>query len=207
MTELDLAAPFCLYALCTVNYDGRAYSHLESGCYLIISKQDGTFLVHGSTLSNACNYQGPGSKLTLLDNVLTCTNKKEKIIVTIQAVINYWKMPGWSGNRPVVGRTEKELVQKIFSNWAAYFPGEWSLIEREHQTPLGPLDLYAESSTVRVIVEVKRKKVTVKDVTQLRKYVEQYSDAVGFLAGPTIGEKALRYLTEQKMRWLPVGFD
>lgn len=75
---IDTDKPFALYAECSIIYDGRAYSTLANGRYLIIYKQDGSLLIHGGDLCKPRNYQGPGSILSYIDSKLISTNKKRR---------------------------------------------------------------------------------------------------------------------------------
>jgi RecB family endonuclease NucS len=66
-------------------------------------------------------------------------------------------------------------------------------------------------SEVFVVVEVKRRRVTVKDVTQLRRYVEALEQrgkqCRAYLAAPEISTSASKYLRKHDLRFLQVDFD
>lgn len=209
---IDPTEPFVLYAVCDVEYDGRAYSTLERGRYLIIYKNDGSFLIHASDLSVPRNYQGAGSVLEYHDNKITCTNKKECIIVRIYDIINYISLPEWSAARIKISRTEKDLVQKIYANWERYFGYGFEIVYAEHQTKLGAVDLLGVTHDgVRHVVEVKRGKATIRDCSQLYRYIESFRDngheAIGTIASPAIGKNASTYLEKHGCHWLYVDFD
>lgn len=205
--------PFSLYADCYVEYVGRAYSTLEKGRYLLLHKSDGSFLVHGSLFCKANNYQGAGSIITLENNKLICKNKKESIIATVDHIISYAELHDWSSAKPNISRTEKDLVNKLHDNWNTYFPDECVAIHKEYKTSLGDVDILGLTiSGRRIVVEVKRRKVVIKDCTQLRRYVEFFSDAgitdiTGWLASPDISKSALKYLEKHGLYWTAVQFD
>ena len=49
-----------IYAQCKVDYTGRAKSNLDYGNRLIITKPDGTIMIHGRTKREPINWQPPG---------------------------------------------------------------------------------------------------------------------------------------------------
>ena len=102
---------FVLYCLCDVVYDGRAYSTLERGNYLIIYKPDGSLLIHGSSKSTPRNYQSVGSKVDLQleresefgqHGTLVSQNNNETIENS-----NYYNYNG------VVEKSKKEEILKL----------------------------------------------------------------------------------------------
>lgn len=207
---VDTSCPFCLYANCSIVYDGRAYSTLERGNYLIIYKDDGSLIIHGADLCKPRNYQPSGSVVTIDGNILTSVNKKEKITITIDQILTYSPLVDWSYSKIAISRTEKELVDKIYNNWSQYFDDEFEWIKFEFPTDYGPIDLAGLSkSGVLYAVEVKRKRASISHVTQLKRYVDVLShnyETVGILAAPEIGENALSYLEKNKFRFLKVNF-
>jgi RecB family endonuclease NucS len=213
LADIDTSVPFCLFADCTVLYDGRASSTLERGRYLIVKKTDGSYLIHGSDKCPPRNYQGPNSKLTIDGDRLICTNRKEVIIVTVYDIINYHELINWSSAKIKISKTEKELVDKIQNNWASYFPDKTHLeLHREFKTAVGDIDLLGVSINCYLAIEAKRKKITLKDCTQLRRYIEHLQEGMpgtidGWLAAPSIGKKALQYLKKHNLHWLQIDFD
>lgn len=218
LADINTSVSFCLYADCTVLYDGRANSTLERGRYLIIKKTDGSYLIHGADKVPARNYQGPNSKLIIDGDRLICTNRKEVIIITIFEIINYQELVDWSSAKIKISKTEKELVDKIQNNWATYFPDLTDAeLYREVKTAVGAIDLLGIRNLGGgrehyFVIEAKRKKVTLKDCTQLRRYMEHLSEDLigwidGWLAAPEIGKKALQYLKKHDLHWLQIDFD
>lgn len=203
--------PFALYAECTVLYEGRAASTLELGNYLVLYKQDGSLSIHGTTMVLPRNYMAGGTTLELDGDKLIIHRKKETIIITVVKVHYLHFMEDWSASKIVICRTEKELAHKIFNHWCDYFPDDqFEIIELEHPTELGPIDILGLTDTTDFVVEVKRKRATLKDVTQLRRYIEAKSgtrQVKGFLAAPTIGGAARKYLEKHDLAFLQVNFD
>jgi len=208
---IDITKPFMLYALCSVEYDGRAYSTLEKGRYLIIYKKDGSVIIHGSDLCKARNYQQSGSILSIEKDKLISINKKEKITIDIIEQINYTPLEDWSDSKIEISRTEKELVDKIANNHKLFINIEFAVIEREYRTDSGPVDLVCITPNNEYhIIEVKRNKATINHVTQLRKYVDQMQEndfkSYGYLASPEIGKNAVEFLKKNGFTWLKVDF-
>lgn len=208
---IDTDKPFVLYAECSIIYDGRAYSTLANGRYLIIYKQDGSLLIHGGDLCKPRNYQGPGSILSYIDSKLISTNKKEKIIIDINEIIEFQSLTDWSTAQISICRTEKELSDRIYNNWKQYFPGEFVLVQREFKTDVGSIDVIGISDKSEYyIVEVKRRKILIQDITQLKRYADCLRESGkvvhGYLAAPTISSNAATYLERNNFRLIEINF-
>jgi RecB family endonuclease NucS len=207
---IDPAEPFILQATCRVIYDGRAYSTLETGNYLVLHKADGSLQIHGAKLIKPLNYQGPKSSLEYNQGVLRSINKKEAISIEIDEIISYSPL-SLSDNQIQIKRTEKELVAKILRNWESHFFDQFELVETEVQSEVGAVDLLGiTTSSKHYVVEVKRKKASLKDCSQLKRYVEHFAqenETLGILASPTITENALKYLVKHNMQYLEINFD
>lgn len=204
-------APFVMFTLCTVEYDGRAYSTLAAGRYLVVYKPDGSVMIHGADSLVPRNYMGSNCKLMIEDNRLIFIRKTEKIIITIAEILSIEYLTDWSTAKTQICRTENELVQKLFDNWHDYFDDDFWLIEQQFPTELGPIDLLGRTETTDFVVEIKRKTATIKDVSQLKRYVEALEHTTrvvkGYLAAPAISQKAAKYLTKHGLLYLEIGFD
>lgn len=203
--------PFCLYACCEVLYDGRASSTLERGNYLVVYKKDRSVSIHGSTIVMPRNYMGAGSKLREEGDQIIFRRKGETVCIKVHHIhfLNY--LDDWSESKIVICRTEKELARKIFDNWCDYFDDDFEMIEMEFGTDLGPIDIAGFTMDTDYIVEVKRKRASLKDVTQLRRYIEAMESrgrpCRAYLAAPEIAKNALKYLEKHGLHFLEVEFD
>ncbi len=206
-----LNKPFCLFANAEVLYQGRASSTLERGNYLVLYKRDGSVSIHAGLDIMPRNYMGAGAKLSLDQDQLIFGRKGEKVVVRVHHThfLNY--LEDWSESKIVICRTEKELARKIFDNWGDYFDGEFEMIEMEYGTSLGPIDIAGFTNERDVLVEVKRKRGSLKDVTQLRRYVEAMEargrPCSAYLAAPEISSNARKYLEKHSLHFLEVDFD
>jgi RecB family endonuclease NucS len=210
-SPLDPNKPFCLYANCEVLYEGRASSSLERGNYLVVYKNDRSVSIHGATIVMPRNHMGAGSKLREEGNQILFQRKGETVCIKINHIhfLNY--LDDWSESKIVICRTEKELAKKIFDNWSDLFDDNFEIVEMEFGTDLGPIDLVGFTLTTDYIVEVKRKRASLKDVTQLRRYVEAMEHrgrpCRAFLAAPEIAKNAMKYLEKHNLQFLEVNFD
>lgn len=207
---IDISSPFILYAECEIVYDGRAYSTLDLGNYLIVHKQDGSLSIHGSTKIPPRNYQPSKSVLSKFANMIICRSKKEKIVIIIHNILNVFYPKYWSDTDIVISRTEKQLVDKLCSNIESYLGVGIVDLVREYPTPVGPIDVAATDSDGTVhIIEAKRKRGTLANCTQLKRYVEcigENKPVRGYLACPEINESARKYIDKCGFRWLRVTF-
>lgn len=201
---------FVMFADCEVSYNGRANSILPKGNYLIMYKTDGSVTIHGSTDVSPRNYMGAGSTIQKEQNQIIFKRKGEIVCVNVSKAhfLNY--LDDWSNSKAKIYRTEKELVSKLFNNWNDYFDDDFEYVEMEHNTELGPIDLVGFTKTTDYIVEVKRRTVTVKDITQLRRYIEAKQctqrTIKGFMAAPSISKSALNYLNKHELAFIQVDF-
>jgi len=198
--------PFLLYCNCEVEYSGRACSILENGNYLILYKNDKSLVIHGGDKITPRNYQGKNSNLLVEGDYLISTNKSETIKIKVIHVLNYFRLANWSNNDTIMTKTEKELVNKIYENWYCYVGVKCEEVYKEYMTEHGPVDLLGINNNKYHIIEVKRRKCNLKDATQLRKYLECFENKLGYLAGPDISEKALKYLDKHGCKFISVDF-
>ena len=213
--QIDINNPFIMFCKCSVLYEGRAYSILEAGNYLIVFKSDKSIQIHGNNKIHPRNYQGSNTQISYQDKCLICINKKEKISIQIENISFARNIDGWSSHEIKISRTESELVDKISNNINKYINNtqESYTVEREYKTENGPIDLFAHTDSIGHLIEVKRRKATVTDGTQLNKYHEaikstcDYNILKCYLAAPSIGKNAKRYLDEKGYLFIEVSWD
>lgn len=198
-----------MYAYCEVQYAGRAVSYLKPGNYLITHKSDGSLLIHNGENITPCNYQGPGSKLRLESDTLISQRKKEIIKIKILNLIHFSPLSEWSNNKIEIQKTELELVKKFVANWDTYITSPVATIETEYKTPVGSIDIIGiEIKGCKHVVEVKRKTATIKDCTQLKRYVDYFGiGTAGYLASPNISQNARTYLGGCGFSWICIDFE
>lgn len=200
--------PFLLYANCNVKYEGRASSFLTDGNYLVIYKQDGSLQIHGANKIQPRNYQGSNSKIEIINKTIRSINKRELIDIGINDVMCLQRLDDWSVKDITITKTEKDLVDKLERNWEQLINIKCNQLIREFTTEFGPVDIVGiDEKGIKHVIEVKRRKATVKDVMQLRKYLECINESIGYIASPQIGDKALVYLNNLGYQYLKISFD
>ena len=206
--------PFVLYGLLSVQYSGRAESTIGPVNLLLMSKKDGSFVIHAAKNIGPANYQGPKSALTMAGNKLRCENPKgESIVVTIHKIKFYKELEDWTLASIKLHKTEQELCDKIegsFPSILADLGYSYSEIEMHQQFPtkLGPVDVCAIlDGDMYHVTEVKARKITMAAVHQLRRYMECFDTVVGHLAAPTISPKAEEYVKNwDNIHYTPVDY-
>jgi RecB family endonuclease NucS len=206
---MKLANSFYLNANCQVIYRGRARSTLEQGDYVIIRKQDGTLLVHGSAGYRPLNYQPPGGDIKMEDSKIISVRKGEVIEITINTIYNYFEIPKWDDNDIVLTGSESDLIDKFLKNPEDYVDIDIKEITREYKTIVGPIDLVLiDTSDVYHVFEFKRNKANIDACTQLLRYTSHLSEGhecLAYLACPDISKNAEKYL-DNKGKYICIDF-
>lgn len=223
---------FSIFGRCSVVYNGRASSVLETGNYLVLCKPDLCIAVHGGSFIKPLNYQNPGSKIELLKEgqefddlcsnyfedekpqlVIYATNKKESLIVGVHEVISHKTYRGWDSNKIKLIRSERDLVNQIVARYDHYFPDIDAVqVETEVPTPYGNVDIVLiDRQGVRYLVEVKRTVMSVAGCGQVARYAAYYTSKgirnKQYVAAPTITANAMTYVQEHGQTWVEAQFD
>lgn len=208
LDDLVDATNFIVYANCDVVYNGRATSTLKEDNYLIIKKDDGSFLVHGSTLSTPRNYMGAGSKTEVGHSSIKVSKKSETLLVNIHHLHSKNILYNWSSNHIIISKTEADLVSKLLSDPLQYFGFTPEKVSTEFRTKFGPVDIALFNGDLSYLVEVKRRKITINNCIQLKKYLSAVADQfIGILAGPAISPSAIEYCLGHNIMYVQVLFD
>lgn len=206
--ELDISKPFCLYADCSIEYEGRACSTLSRGNYLIIYKNDKSLLIHGGDKTIPRNYQPPGGSLTKENGKIVLKRKNETITITLYKCINYIILENWSINSTEIIKTENDLVLKIVNNINQYLACDVVSVRREYATDMGKIDICAiDNVGTHHIIEVKRVKATKNHCNQLRKYMDCIANSRGYIAAPSVAQSASDYIEKVGYKFIQVDFD
>jgi len=205
---------FVMYANCKIIYDGRAYSTLNDGNYLITNKNDNSVAIYGGNLNVPRNYMGAKSNIIFNDNIIYITNKKESIKILINKIHFVHYLENWSINKINISRTEKELTQKIIANPVEY-DIHYKYHYEEYKTEHGPIDLLFSLYPIDnkpnkiIIIELKRKQATLNACIQLEKYMQCFigEDIKGCVAAPKISMNALKYCDKKGIRYIEVNHE
>ncbi|MBI4392871.1 MAG: endonuclease NucS [Euryarchaeota archaeon] len=197
---------------CRIDYEGRANSTLELGERLAFFKPDGTLIVHTGSGLKPVNWQPPGASFqadveeSSLVVTSTRTRPKELVRLRFESVDLIASFRLRDASDLEITGTEDDLQEYLARNPDAVEPG-FRMIRREKRSARGPMDIYAEDSRGRrVIVEVKRGAAGLKEVEQLRRYVERERaarsvDVRGILVAASVSPKARRFLEDLKLEW------
>jgi len=216
--ERALGRFFVLYALCRVEYEGRAKSELDWGLRILISKPDGTLLIHERDKHKPRNWQPPGCRLYLLRKgrwpILMSVRRRpyEVVKVILEKVLALLVVNHIAREELALEKTEADLVSRVVEEPELVEEG-LEVLDVEHPTPLGTIDLLARDRGGRLVVcEFKRSVAGLDAVSQLRRYVEQMAEVHGrdkvrgLLIAPAITSTAMRYLAKLGLEYKRLTF-
>lgn len=188
---------------CIVDYNGKAWTHLDEGRRTVRINPSGAVVVSGTKSVKPKNWQTSDANTRIDiddDNHMVIESKSsspeeilEVRLTNIHKSIHY-KPP--ESDVEVEG-TENDLHKKLISN-PEYIEDGLKILEHEKTINTGDIDLFGvDSCNNEVIIEVKRKKAQIKNVDQLNRYMNTYNSEKklrGILVAPDITESAKEYL-------------
>lgn len=204
-----------LLGRCRVEYDGRAASSLDAGNRLVVTKPDGTILVHTETGQQPVNWQPPGctQEGSVRNGELVVESSRstpsEELTVTFERVDQVTAYDGTGASDVTVSGTEADLKDRILD--------EPSLIEQgfeprvtERETPAGAVDVYGNDAEGNaVVLELKRRRVGPDAVSQLNRYVETLEQELhagtqlrGILVAPSVTDRAQTLLHNRGLEFV-----
>jgi hypothetical protein len=163
---------------CTVEYDGRASSSLQSGERVIFIKSDGAALVHRPREYSPVNWQPPGSifKTKLNEDNLSIRiyRRKEResmdikfsniVMLAVLDLVDTGEFTMWA--------TESDMQEAILYKPELLEAG-FRPITKELSIDPGFIDILGNDNEDNlVVVEIKRVKASKDSVEQLKKYME-----------------------------------
>ena len=175
-------------ARCQVDYAGRLTAHLPMATRLILVKADGSVSIHADDRAyKPLNWMSPPCRLTE-----TVAPHPDPAAPGAEPLTAVWEVHGRDGDTLQISIGEvfhdsshdlgvdpglqKDGVEAHLQALLAEHPETlgrgWSLVRREHPTPIGPVDLLCRDAGGRyVAVEVKRRG-EIDGVEQLTRYLE-----------------------------------
>ncbi len=179
-----------LIARCQVDYAGRLSAHLPMGTRLIMVKSDGSVSIHADDRAyKPLNWMSAPCTITVNEppaDLEAVTADQEPGLTEV------WEVRNTTGDTlqiaiaEVLHDSSHELgvdpglqkdgveahLQALLAENPATFGDGWTLVQREYQTPIGPVDLlYRDALGAYVAVEVKRRG-EIDGVEQLARYLE-----------------------------------
>ncbi len=176
-------------ARCQVDYAGRLTAHLPMATRLILVKADGSVSVHADDRAyKPLNWMSPPCTLVELTEPAAANDST----ASVKPLTARWEVRGRDGDTlqisiaEVLHDSSHELgvdpglqkdgveahLQLLLAEHPETFGSGWSLVRREHMTPIGPVDLLCrDGGGSYVAVEIKRRG-EIDGVEQLTRYLE-----------------------------------
>jgi RecB family endonuclease NucS len=160
-------------ASCTVEYEGRLSAHLPKATRLILVTATGSLSIHADDRGyKPLNWMTAPCAIVEVPGRWTVSNPKgERLVIEMHEVISDTLHE--LGEEPGLRKdgVEANLQELLAANPGVIEPG-LTLIRREHQTDIGPIDLLcADANGGTVAIEVKRH-ADIDGVEQLVRYLE-----------------------------------
>ena len=194
-----------LVACCSIRYEGRVVTTLETGDRVIIFKSDGSIVVHAGAGAKPINYMAGPTVVTEEGRSIVVSRPASGELLSIDVDDVHADMSYDLVDTAKIQREgrEKDIQATIFETPHAIEEGMVGL-QRELFTEVGPVDLFCRDAAGRtVVVEIKRVRATAQAVEQLTRYIEQvdrnvsHAPARGVLVAPELAPQA-RVLLENR---------
>ena len=214
-------------ARCQVDYAGRLTAHLPMATRLILIKADGSVSIHADDRAyKPLNWMSPPCRVTERD-------APQPLSPGAPPLTALWEVRGRDGDTLQISIGEvfhdsshelgldpglqKDGVEAHLQALLAEHPDTlgrgWSLVRREHPTPIGPVDLLCrDAQGGYVAVEVKRR-AEIDGVEQLTRYLEllhrdPHLGAVqGVLAAQQIKPQAKVLAADRGITCITIDYD
>jgi RecB family endonuclease NucS len=157
-----------------VDYVGRLTAHLGEATRLLLIKADGSVSIHADDRAyKPLNWMSPPCWLTEESPELWRVQNKagEQLVITLHEIMHDTRHELGVDPGLVKDGVEAHL-QELLADQVHLLGDGFTLIRREHPTPIGPVDLLCRDATNRVVaVEIKRRG-EIDGVEQLTRYLE-----------------------------------
>lgn len=201
-------------ARCTARYEGRLSSTLTSAVRLIMVKADGCVAIHADVGAyKPINWMNAPNTLVEEDDRWVVTNPKgERLTIELEEVHEDLSVELDTERGLTLDGVEREL-QELLASHPDRIEDGLSLVKREFQTDIGPVDLLCRDADGQAVaVEIKRIG-EIAGVDQLTRYLERLerdpmlTPVRGVLAATEVKPQA-RVLAESRgMYWVEVDLD
>lgn len=197
-----------LVTRCSIRYEGRLVTTLESGDRVVLFKDDGSVVVNAVQGAKPINYM-PGPTVVTEEGRTVVVSRPatgESLVIDVEDVHADTRYELSDEAKLVREGREKDIQATIFETPEAIEVGMVGLT-RELFTDVGPVDLFCRDSEGRTcVIEVKRVRAVAAAVEQLNRYMDEvqknpaHSACRGILVAPELAPQA-RVLLE---KW---GYD
>lgn len=161
-------------ARCTVDYQGRLTAHLPEAVRLIMVKADGCVAIHADGGAyKPLNWMNAPNKLVDNGDHWVVTNPKGEAL-TISLLEVFSETSHEFGDDPGLQKDGVEAhLQELLAASPQAIEAGLTLVRREYQTAIGPIDLVCRDESGQVVaIEVKRRG-EIDGVEQLARYIER----------------------------------
>ncbi len=181
---------------------------------LLLVKADGSVSVHADDRAyKPLNWMSPPCRLTATDDRWEVENKAgEKLIITIEEILHDSSHELGADPGLVKDGVEAHL-QKLLAEQVEVLGDGYTLIRREHPTPIGPVDLLVRDAAGAVVaVEIKRRG-EIDGVEQLTRYLELLgrdpllAPVAGVFAAQQIKPQARTLAEDRGIRCVVLDYD
>ena len=201
-------------ARCVVDYVGRLSAHLPDAVRLIMVKSDGCVAVHADGGAyKPLNWMNAPNFFKDEGDTWQITNTKGELLhIAFSEIISDSTYE--LGSDPGLQKDGVEThLQELLAGAPEALGEGFSLIRREHQTEIGPVDLLCTDAEGRTVaVEVKRRG-EMDGVEQLSRYLEflQHDPLLapvrGMLVAQEFKQQAKTLAQKRNIEWRVVDYD
>ena len=170
-----------IVARCQVDYAGRLSAHLPLATRLILAKADGSVSIHADDRAyKPLNWMNPPCTLTVaaaesgsgFTEIWELRNRDADTLVISIAEVLHDSQHELGVDPGLVKDGVEAHLQVLLAEHPETFGEGWTLVRREHPTPIGPVDLlFRDARGGYVAVEVKRRG-EIDGVEQLTRYLD-----------------------------------
>jgi RecB family endonuclease NucS len=187
-----------LVTRCSIRYEGRLVTTLESGDRVVLFKDDGSVVVNAVQGAKPINYM-PGPTAVAEDGrtiTITRVATGEALVIDVEDVHADTRYELEDTAKLQREGREKDIQATIFATPEAIEAGMAGL-QRELFTEVGPVDLFCRDTEGRTcVIEVKRVRAVAAAVEQLNRYMDEvqknpaHAPARGILVAPELAPQA-----------------
>jgi len=201
-----------LVTRCSIRYEGRLVTTLESGDRVVLFKEDGAVVVNAVAGAKPINYMPGPTVVTEDGRTITITRPAsgETLVIDIEDVHADASHELADTAKLMREGREKDIQATIFGTPEAIEFGMVGL-QRELFTEVGPVDLFCRDADARTcVVEIKRVRATAAAVEQLNRYMDEveknpaHAPARGILVAPEIAPQARVLLDKWGYDFIPL---
>jgi len=185
---------------CTVEYDGRAASHLGEGERVVIIKGDGSVLVHRPQGYEPVNWHPPGSKIQIEEKeeglLIRATRTDERLIILFSSLKMLQSIDLRDEADFQMYASEADMKKAVLLEPSLIDDGFRPYEQERPAFGAGFIDVLGVDREGRmVVVEIKRREATGQDVEQLLRYVSSLERELGkrpraIIAAPSLSRQA-----------------